>query len=257
MHPSSFYNSKAPCDYSISILKIFLDSCRQTKGIKKVFWHGYLLIIIDMFFVLGVLGILNLVFNLMYPAAHFKKVFIDIASLSFYLNAYISLSFVALQHIRGLPIRCEMALRLGKVKKYLILSGIMLWLLGFIGVTITDHWSMYILTLNLNVILYQFAIIFEVMLLVFIAIYILQVATITILLVLDKSVPPLKSFKLSFKSINKHCFKNIILGLFTWITTIFLALATFGIGLIWLKPILTITNAIQYQNLSCEEPTVS
>ena len=58
------------------------------------------------------------------------------------------------------------------------------------------------------------------------------------LLILDKNLTQIESFTICFKAINKHCFKNISLGLFTWLSAIFFTVLTLGIGLIWLQPML-------------------
>ena len=203
------------------------------------------------------ISLLNIILSTMYPAAHLKSILNDLLRVFFYLVVDIGESFLALQHIREHPISFEMTLDVYKVWKFLAFYGILICLMVFVWTVIMDYWLMYISTLKLNLILLRFEKYFRILLLACIIIYVLQLIVIAMLLVLDKNVPIIKSLIISFKSINKHCFKNICLGLFTSLSSIFLTIVTFGIGIIWLKPLIVLTNAIQYQLMFTSKTTAS
>ncbi|HEY2566939.1 MAG TPA: hypothetical protein VGH95_04455 [Candidatus Aquirickettsiella sp.] len=236
-------------DYSIPIFKIFIESYRQTKGIKKIFWSATFLIFIAVVVPITVLTCLSYLLDSLYPALHLKNIFYDIYHYFFYVVCEVSLSLIALQYIRGIAAGYEMALDIGKVWKPLVFFGLIPYFLSLIF----DFYFKYISTFNFNGTVYGFEItvgfILFLILLIIISIYIVQLIIMTMLLVLDRNLKVIESLILSFKSINKHFFKNVSLGLFTWTMTIFLIVVTFGIGLIWLKPMMATTNAIQYQRI--------
>lgn len=95
--------------------------------------------------------------------------------------------------------------------------GFIVYLLLFM----INLWLLYISTLSANSTVYGFQIIFECIFFTIITIYIFQLSIMTMLLIVDKNLTQMKSFAICFKAINKHCFKNISLGLFTWFLAIF------------------------------------
>lgn len=249
---SSSKLNKIPNNYSIPIFSIFLESWRRTKGLKKIYWNGFFLI-----FVAGIVPIyfflsLSLLLDGMYPTFHLKDFLMDIPHSLFYLTSGISLSHIALQHIRDKNVHYKMALDLDKIWKPLIFFGFIVCLLTFM----INLWLIYISTLSANRTAYGFQIIFECILFTLIAIYIFQLAIMTMLLILDKNLTPIESFSICFKAINKHFFNNISLGLFTWLSAIFFTVLTLGIGLIWLQPMLSLTYAIQYRRIFYEDDSV-
>lgn len=244
--------NKVPNNYSIQIFSIFLESWRQTKGLKKIYWNGFFLIFVAAIVPTLFLLSLSLLLDGMYPSFHLIDFLMDIPHSIFYLISGISLSHIALQHIRGKSVHYEMALDLDKIWKSLVFFGFIVYLLLFM----INLWLLYISTLSANSTVYGFQIIFECIFFTIITIYIFQLAIITMLLILDKNLTQMKSFAICFKAINKHCFKNISLGLFTWFLAIFFTILTLGIGLIWLQPMLSLTHAIQYQRIFNEGDSV-
>lgn len=253
---SSSKLNKIPNNYSIPIFLIFLETWRRTKGLKKAFWSAFFLILLAMILPSAFISLLNIILSKMYPAVHLENVLIDCLRVFFFLVADVGGSFLALQHAREHSISFEMALDVYKVWKILVFFGILICLMKFILNVITDYSLVYISTLNLNLSLFRFAKYFEILLIACITIYVFQLIVMAMLLVLDKNVPIINSLIISFKSINKHCFKNISLGLFTGLSAILFTILTLGIGLIWLQPMLSLTHAIQYRRIFNEHDSV-
>ena len=239
---------KVPNDYSIPIFKIFIESYRRTKGMKKAFWISYLLILLAMILPAAFIAFLNIILNTMYPL-HLRVNLNGFFRIFFYLVVDVGLSFLALQHIRNHFVKFKMGLEVYEVWKPLAFFGLIPYFLSLIY----SFYCKYISTFNFNGTLYDFEIIVEFILLlivlIIISMYIFQLIIMTMLLVLDRDLKVMESFILCFKSINKHFLKKIGLGLFTGISCIFLTIVTLGIGLIWLKPMIVTTNAIQYQHI--------
>lgn len=250
---SSHKLSKFPSDYSIPIFKIFLESFRKTKGFKKVWWNATFLLIVAILIPYFIFVSLSLLLDAMYPIFHFKDILMGMFFSFFCMASEVSLSLIALQYIQGCTVRYEMALDLDKVWKPLIFFGFIICFLSLCF----NLWFIRMTIPNFNVNLSIYEIISVLILFSYITIYSFQLAIMTILLIVDKKFNFFKSIALSFKSINKHCFKNISLGLFTWLATLVLTIVTLGIGLIWLKPIQTITYAIQYRRIFYEEDSVN
>ena len=149
--------NKFPNNYSIQIFSIFLESWRQTKGLKKIYWNGFFLIfvaaIVPIYFFLS----LSLLLDGMYPTFYLKDFLMDIPHSLFYLTSGISLSHIALQHIRDKNVHYKMALDLDKIWKPLIFFGFIVCLLTFM----INLWLIYISTLSANRTAYGFQIIFD------------------------------------------------------------------------------------------------
>ena len=258
-------------DYRIPIKAIFLEAWYQVKGMKASFWLGFLYFVLIMAVACIVLGLVLAIYDidiLQMATAHNTLTFYNlklalkflivgiIEILRFLLTA--SLAYLALNHLRRLPIHASMVFSFRHAWRPLVMIGLLLYLFNSLllsGTNIILHSTLVhdeVSSLGLSL-----GIIYLIELLVFLFcfffyFYFSIVVFMSVLLILDKKIIWKESLAIAFRSVNQHWFKNISLIVITSFVFGLLALITLGIGLIWLLPMTSLVTAIQYNQIFCE-----
>jgi hypothetical protein len=258
-------------DYRIPIKSIFLEAWYRVKGMKKSFWIGFLYFVLSMALACVLLGFVLALYDVtilqratagtlyIYGLKLALKFIIVgiIEILRFLLTA--SLAYLALNHLRHLPIHARMVFfSFRQAWRPLMMIGLLLYLLNSLllsGTNIFLHSNFVqqqVLTLGLSVgsiYLVEFVIFLLCFLCYF---YFSIVVFMSVLLILDKKIDWKQGLYLAFRSVNRHFLKNIALIILTSLVFGFLAVISFGIGLIWLLPMTSLVTAIQYNQIFCE-----
>jgi hypothetical protein len=266
--PANF--SKATSgDYRIPIKAIFLEAWYRVNGMKASFWGGFLYFILVMAvacLILGLILALYDVFVLPRATAHhaislynlklgLKFIVVGMVEmLRFLLTA--SLAYMALQHLRSLPIHASMVFSFHRAWRPLLIVASLLYLFNSTIISSAHILLHSVLFKQQMAYLGQvFGSIFFLLIFLicfFLYFYFSIVVFMSVLLILDQKVPSRQSLSLAFQSVNQHFFKNT--GLLIITSTVFglLALITLGVGLIWLLPMTSLVTAIQYNQIFCE-----
>jgi hypothetical protein len=229
---------------------ILAQAWASVTGIKKAFWGAFSLLIL---FIVGLhvlLGFLLVVCNIFQTStlrAGCQFVLNGIIEIV-HLFSDISLSFLALHHIRKQKIHATMVFEYCKDWRLFVCIGVAVYLLS-IGLLLGTHafFSQWAYVGLPNVL----AEIFWVVFLIFIYNYIVLVVTMTMLVILDKPMRLKDSFKMVFVAINRHWFRNIVVVLLACLLFLLFGVMTVGIGFIWLLPFLSLVSACQYQQIFC------
>lgn len=240
-------------NYSIPIAAMFAEAWHRIKGMKKTFWIAFVLL----FFMWVVVCALWLACDSL--RFHFLRIICQIfvggilESLQWFSS--IALVFLALQHLRQHAIKVSTAFSLRKLWRVFVSIGFVLYLLFslmllaggafifliFIYTGIKHFTAIGGVGVGIGFILFSF-----------LSTYITVLITMTVVLILDKSLPFRTSFKLAFQAINQHWFRNVALLFLASLIAGLGGIVTVGIGFIWLMPFLSMVLAIQYQQIFCE-----
>lgn len=265
---SSSFENTASGNYQIDIKIIFHEAWQRLKGIKKVFWAGFLLFFLIMLGVTNVVGFLMSflhVFNWMKP-------WIEVLVLPF----SISMIFLTLRYLRNPTINAMIVFEFRKAWQAFVLISIIFYFINVIFFTGSDF-IFYKLNEGLNNSglggLLFLAGLNGSLVIALPYLYIIMGIVMAMLLVLDKKIPLLQGLKLAFKSINRRLFKNLVLDALAWLmvlTIIFLfnlgmvlfwvvGMVAIWIGLVLLTslivllPMVSLVTAIQYRQIFCDE----
>ena len=254
-------------DYHIPIMSIFREAWHCVKGMKKAFWGGFALLFLTLFIVCVLLSLVVAlyVFLAIYPHNIISS--LESAQLGadpFYnlLNFVLvgileilrllltaSLAYLALNQLRHKSIQVEMVFEFRKAWRPLALIGLLLYLFDSLVLS-ASNFLLYYYQLTPSAFYLGFGLRFVLFVLLYT--YITVGVFMAILLILDQKMPLKDSLNTAFKSINQHPVKNIGLILLTSLAFVVLTLVTFGIGLIWLLPMVSLITAIQYNQIFCE-----
>jgi hypothetical protein len=255
-------------DYRIPIKAIFLEAWYRVKGMKAVFWGGFLYFILVMgaaCVLMGLILALYDVFVLPLATAHsalsfyhlklgLKFIVVGIVEMiRFLLTA--SLAYLALKHLRNEPIHARMAFSFRHAWRPLLWIALLLYLLNsFIlsSASLLLHSAFQQPLFFLGPILGSIFSLLIFLICFFLYFYFSIIVFMTVLLILDQKLLIKQSLSLAFVSVNQHVFKNIFLIIMTSIVFGILVLITLGMGLIWLLPMTSLVTAIQYNQIFCE-----
>lgn len=256
-------------DYRIPIKAIFLEAWYRVKGMKASFWGGFLYFVLIMAAACLMLGLVLALYDVLVlplATAHnaaalyslklgLKFIVVGIVEvLRFLFTA--SLAYMALLHLRNLPIHATMVFSFRYAWRPLLVIALLLYLFNSFILSSTH------IILQGGLLKQQIAylgaglggIFLLVIFLIsfFLYFYFSILVFMTVLLILDQKIIWKESLRLAFLSVNQHFFKNIGLIIITSLVFGLLALMTLGFGLIWLLPMTSLVTAIQYNQIFCE-----
>ena len=261
-------------NYQLAIKAVFLEAWQRLKGIKKVFWAGFVLLILVM---LGITEVLGLIVPL--HASNWIKAWYAVLPLLF----TIAMVFVSLYYLRNQSVNAVTALGFRKAWKPLVPITILFYFIHkvlFFGASLILSKLNIILPVDtlfynhkIGEILFLSGLNLPLLVIALPYIYITTGIIMAMLLVLDQEVSLLQSIRIAFKSINQHFFKNLGLSSLAWLMlfsiiyiiklgmVFFWIVGMISIGvsllvalsLIGLLPMFTLITAIQYRQIFCDD----
>lgn len=255
LHPNLINSAAGKID--LNIKSIIKESWHKVRGLKATYWKAFFLVLISVVLFNILLIVPTMLLTWGGGEATYTSIFLsleDSISITVSYLFYASLSYIAISHIAGRAINAKMIFIFCKYFKKLILPAVLIGVLSFT----TFHLFTFVSPLFNNVGLFT-----ESVLLVIDAIGLVMVLGILIpslyfsmLVILDKKLNPWESIKIVTKIYAKNFFKLLGFGLFIALFTICSLLLSFGIGLIWVLPMLTNITAIFYRQVFGIEQTI-
>ena len=240
----------------LNVRSIIKESWHKVHGFKAAYWKAFFLMFVSIF-VLNTL----LVLPTMILAWHGENVIASVTSLiEDFINKTISalfsisLIYMAINHVAERPIKAKMIFAFRHHFKELLLPAIFIAFLSFLILYLFESVKplMHAVDLRIDIIL----LIISIFSLLLILGTVLTAFYMSMLVVLDKKISGWKAIKLVARVYIKNFFKLLSFSLIITLFSFSCLLLSFGIGLIWLFPMVNNIMAISYRQIFGIEQTI-